>query len=179
MKEFVKPIDLPLGGELESILKKDSRIESNTPLFGEVVEKTEVKTYQTLDESLSEVSEEEKNIYENSNLEVNEVNGRECFTRTDINYEETDARGRTNLERMLEGKPPLIDGKPVELHHIGQKQDGPLAELTQQEHRGSGNDGILHDKTKETEIDRNEFKKEREQHWKSRAEDIIAERGEN
>lgn len=36
----------------------------------------------------------------------------------------------------------------------------PLAELTTQEHRGKGNDTILHDKQKETEIDRGEFAKE-------------------
>ena len=34
------------------------------------------------------------------------------------------------------------------------------------------------EETKETEIDRNEFKKERESHWKERAEQLINERGE-
>ena len=79
---------------------------------------------------------------------------------------------------MQKGLPPIVDGKSLELHHIGQKMDSPLAELKIEEHRGQGKDAILHDKTKETEIDRNEFKKERESHWKERAEQLINERGE-
>ena len=37
-----------------------------------------------------------------------------------------------------------------------------------EQHRGTGNDTILHDKSKESEIDRNEFGKERRDHWKDR-----------
>lgn len=74
---------------------------------------------------------------------------------------------------MEKGKPPLDkDGNPIELHHIGQKSDSPLAELTRDEHRGKGNDSILHDKTQDTEIDRKEFAKEKAEYWKSRAEEI-------
>ena len=74
---------------------------------------------------------------------------------------------------LLSGKWNLDDwksGEEIELHHIGQKPDNPLAELTLKEHRGIGNDGILHDKTKETEINRIEFAKERRDHWKGRIE---------
>lgn len=105
------------------------------------------------------------------------MNGREVLQRTDIDYDATDPFGRTNLERMEQGKAPLVDGKPIELHHIGQEMDSPLAELTQEEHRGPGNDGILHDKQKESEIDRNKFNTERENHWKERAEQVKLERG--
>lgn len=81
-----------------------------------------------------------------------------------------DELGRTNKERMENGQPPITkNGETVELHHIGQKADSPLAELTTQEHRGKGNDTILHDKQKESEIDRTEFAKERENHWEARA----------
>ena len=49
-------------------------------------------------------------------------------------------------ERMKNGLSPLTKkGDTVELHHIGQKQDSPLAELATQEHRGKGNYAILHD----------------------------------
>ena len=37
-----------------------------------------------------------------------------------------------------------------------------------EQHRGTGNYTILHDKSKESEIDRNEFGKERRDHWKDR-----------
>lgn len=133
------------------------------------------KSYRTLDESLENVSDAERKIYEDANLESKEVNDRECLIRTDINPDEVDGRGRTNLEKMLEGKAPTVNGEPIDLHHIGQKNDGPLAELTRYgEHQG--NSSILHEKRTESEIDRNEFGKERAAHWKARAEIIIAER---
>lgn len=145
---------------------------------GKVWELTEdAKEYKTLVEALDEASEKEKAIYEEANLEKGEVNGREVLQRTDIDYDAVDPLGRTNLERMQQGMPPLVDGKPIELHHIGQKSDSPLAELTVEEHRGPGNDGILHDKTVESDIDRQEFKKEREDHWKERATQVLEERG--
>lgn len=114
---------------------------------------------------------EEAEIYKNADLKEEDINGKKCLIRSDIDMEQKDEFGRTNKERMENGNAPLTDsGETIELHHIGQKQDSPLAELTTQEHRGKGNDTILHDKQKETEIDRGEFAKERKQHWESRAE---------
>lgn len=116
-------------------------------------------------------SMEEAEIYMNAGLQEAEINGKKCLIRGDIDLDQTDEDGISNRERMERGQPPLTkDGQEVELHHIGQKPDGPLAELTTQEHRGVGNDTILHDKNKDSEIDRNEFAKERKSHWKSRAE---------
>lgn len=117
-------------------------------------------------------SKEEAEIYKNADLQESEVDGKKCLIRNDIDSGQKDEFGRTNKERMENGNPPLTkSGETVELHHIGQKQDSPLAELTTQEHRGKGNDTILHDKTKESEIDRSEFSKERQQHWESRSND--------
>lgn len=117
-------------------------------------------------------SEEEAEIYKEAGLESKEINGRECLVRTDINYEQVDDRGRTNLERMEKGLSPLDkDGQPYELHHIGQKMDAPLAELTKKEHITDGNYNILHE-SKESEISRPDFNKERADHWKSRASEI-------
>ena len=114
-------------------------------------------------------SMEEYEIYKKAGLQATEVNGKWCLIRPDIDMNQKDADGLTNRQRMERGLPPITkDGKAVELHHIGQKPDSPLAELTTDEHRGVGNDTILHDKTKESEIDRNEFAKERREHWKSR-----------
>ena len=117
-------------------------------------------------------SEEEAEIYKEAGLESKEINGRECLVRTDINYEQVDDRGRTNLERMEKGLSPLDkDGQPYELHHIGQKMDAPLAELTKKEHISDGNYNVLHE-SKESEISRSEFNKERADHWKARAGEI-------
>lgn len=114
-------------------------------------------------------SMDEAEIYMKANLVETEINGKKCLIRNDIDIDQEDEDGITNRERMERGRPPITkNGEEVELHHIGQKPDSPLAELTMEEHRGAGNDTILHDKTKETEIDRNEFGKERREHWKDR-----------
>ena len=118
-------------------------------------------------------SEAEAKIYEGANLEPAEVNGKDALIRTDIDYDQKDAMGTTNLDRMKSGRAPLdANGKPIELHHIGQKPDSPLAELTSAEHRGNGNDNVLHNKQKESEINREDFDKERKDYWKARAEQI-------
>lgn len=120
-------------------------------------------------------SEEEADIYSGAELEAKEVNGRECLVRKDIDYDQVDDRGRTNLERMSKGLSPLDkNGQPYELHHIGQKMDSPLAELTKKEHgtQERGNYTILHETKKESEISRTEFGKERAEHWKARAEEV-------
>lgn len=75
--------------------------------------------------------------------------------------------GKTNMDLIKEGKAPYgPDGERINLHHIGQKPDSPLAELTDTEHKT--NDGILHDKTKASEIERPVFRKEREAYWRNR-----------
>lgn len=112
---------------------------------------------------------EEAEIYVKAGLKEVEINGKKCLIRDDIDLSQADEDGITNREKMERGRPPITkDGENIELHHIGQKQNSSLAELTMEQHRGIGNDIILHDKTKETEIDRNEFGKERREHWKDR-----------
>lgn len=114
-------------------------------------------------------SEKEAELYKNAGLKELEVNGKKCLIRDDIDIEQKDEDGITNRQRMERGRPPITkDNNELELHHIGQKEGSPLAELTMEQHRGVGNDSILHDKTKETEINRNEFGKQRHDHWKSR-----------
>ena len=114
---------------------------------------------------------EEAAVYKGLNVIEKDVNGRACFQRTDIDYKIKDEFGKTNKERMLEGKAPLMNGKPVELHHIGQKQDSPLAELTHDEHKG--NYRLLHEVHPQTsQIDRSAFAKEKANYWKMRGEEI-------
>lgn len=113
---------------------------------------------------------EEAEIYKNANLKESEANGKKCLIRQDLNLEQKDEFGQTNRERMKNGKPPLTEsGGKIELHHIGQHQDSPLAELTMQEHRGKGIDAVLHDKNIDSEIDRSSFATERKHHWEDRS----------
>lgn len=119
---------------------------------------------------------EEAEIYMKANLKEVEINGKKCLIRDDIDWDQKDAEGRTNKERVGLKPPegPLVplnkNGERIELHHIGQHSDSPFAELTMKEHRSKGNNTILHDPMKEkSEIDRQKFATERSQHWQNRA----------
>ncbi len=119
---------------------------------------------------------EEAEIYKKTGLVEVRVGEKECLIRPDIDWSQKDPFGRSNSERAKQGLAPLnSDGHPLELHHIGQHNDSPLAELSMQEHRGKGNDTILHDKTKESEIDRLAFGNERAAHWQERAYSVRSE----
>ncbi|MDO6708830.1 HNH/ENDO VII family nuclease [Photobacterium sp. 1_MG-2023] len=80
--------------------------------------------------------------------------------------------GKTNLELMQAGRAPLgPDGKPVNLHHLTQKQDGAIAEVTQTLHKD--NHATLHmPNTVPSGIDRTQFNKWRRDYWKNRANDF-------
>lgn len=113
-------------------------------------------------------SKEEYEIYKNAGLQEVEINGKKCLVRSDIDWEQKDSMGRSNKERAEFGLSPINkNGETIELHHIGQKNDGQLAELTPDEHRGKENYSVLHDTKKESEINRIEFTSERSEHWKS------------
>ena len=127
-------------------------------------------------------SEEEASVYMDANLKENNGN----LERSDIDWNAKIPQDRidrmrslygdevadkwankTNMDLIKEGKAPYgPDGERVNLHHIGQKADSPLAELTNTEHKK--NDGILHDKTKSSEISREVFRDERQKYWMAR-----------
>ena len=116
-------------------------------------------------------SMEEYQIYKNAGLVEAEIDGRKCLINPNVDMSQKDAFGRTNKERMEQGLAPLDkNGNPIELHHFGQKSDSPLAELSQEQHRGKDSYSVLHDTKKDSEIDRKAFDGERENHWKARAE---------
>lgn len=168
--ESLQALNEPI--ELCSINAKDA------PLNGLGDAKDEVKKETGWPDSILDNvrSEDEVQIYKDANLAVESVDGKDCLIRTDIDYDQV-VDGETNFERMKRGKAPVTqDGQVIELHHIGQKPDSPFAELTAQEHRGPGNDMILHDKTIESSIDRYGFRNERETYWRNRAEIIENER---
>ena len=116
-------------------------------------------------------SVEELEIYQKAGLEEVQINGRTCLIRSDIDMDQVvDDFGMTNADLIKEGYAPFDkNGHRIELHHIGQKDDAPLAELTFEEHRSSDTYSILHDTSKESEINRSDFSGEREAHWKSRS----------
>ena len=138
------------------------------------------------DEIIRHISSmEEAKIYIKAGLKAEKIGGRWALIRSDINWSDYSVRrntwlkdkladydswkGYNNADLIGEGFPPRdMNGNPYELHHIGQHQDSPLAELTYAEHMGDGNNTILHQAGKESEIDRQMFDREKLEYWKAR-----------
>ena len=89
-------------------------------------------------------SMDEYQVYKDAGLAFKKVNGSKALVQNiDINY--VGADGHTNLWRMQHGEAPKdASGVSYELHHVGQKDDSPLAILTQSEHRLGDNYSKLH-----------------------------------
>ena len=170
---------LAVGGDVKSVL---SAMEVDPEALGAEVRRAgqaaEAIEHVPLEDSKGEVrhhlSPQEAAHYENVGLRAQEVNGRECLVRGDFDWTQRDeAYGLTNKELAERGLSPRdSEGRPYELHHVQQRSDGMLAELTRDEHRGAGVDRILHDPTKTSEIDRAEFDQIRADHWRARAAEV-------
>lgn len=130
-------------------------------------------------------SPDEAEIYLQAGLKEAIIGGRPALIRTDIDWSDYSIRRNTWLRNKLadydkwaeynnadligEGFPPRDrNGDPYELHHIGQRQDSPFAELTWAEHMGDGNNTILHQMGQYSEIDREAFDAEKSAYWQAR-----------
>ena len=135
-----------------------------------------IKSIRSMDEAM---------IYIRAGLKEKKIGGRSALIRQDIDWSDYSIRRNTwlrdkladydkwaeynNADLIGEGYPPRDrNGDPYELHHIGQRQDSPLAELTWAEHMGDGNNTILHQAGKESEIDREAFDQEKSAYWQAR-----------
>ncbi|WP_282187987.1 HNH/ENDO VII family nuclease, partial [Photorhabdus noenieputensis] len=79
----------------------------------------------------------------------------------------------TNIERMASGRAPVgHDGKAVNLHHMLQTQNGPIAEMSQTFHKVNHKAIHINPNTIPSGIDRATFNKWREQYWSNRAGDF-------
>ena len=117
-------------------------------------------------------SYEEYKIYQEAKLQVAEIGEKNALIRNDIAWDQVDEKGRTNDERIERGLAPIDrNGNAIELHHIGQHADSPLAELTFQEHRCDGNYSILHDRSHPTEVHGlgNDWQAQKRGYWNNRA----------
>lgn len=89
--------------------------------------------------------------------ERTEVNGKKIIQHNNkfkIRY--VGDSGMTNCERMTIGLAPIgIDGKPINLHHLKQKEDAVIIELLDTTHKA--NSSTLHRYTRTSEIDRTKF----------------------
>lgn len=128
-----------------------------------------------LQEQYPNISSEEIDIYEKAGLKLEVTDGRVCLNSQQIDLNYKDALGRTNLERMKQGLAPIDPdtGLSYELHHVGQTNDAPLAELTRVQHNSSPNNLTLHPIRNGSEVDHGEaWDNLREEHWKARAEQL-------
>ncbi|MBY8881583.1 HNH/ENDO VII family nuclease [Actinacidiphila acidipaludis] len=106
---------------------------------------------------------------------LTEYKGQRIYQRDDLvnpdYYSPADKYGRSNLKRMQQGLAPMgPDDKPLNLHHMLQTQDGPIAEVTSSMH--FGNYSQLHWKVGTnipSGIDRDAFNAWKSQYWKNRA----------
>ena len=155
-----------LGKDSEDT-EKDAEAED-----AEIKEKSEYSD--EINDHISSV--EELEVYQNANLREENIDGRKCLVKDDIDMDYVDPKsGKTNRELMEMGRAPYDakTGEKIELHHIGQDYDSPLAELTEDTEHGDCY-AALH--TKEGESWRNDKQKnnhyngvQRPNPWKARA----------
>ena len=155
-------------GQEKSELTSEQRgqIESETHWSSEIVD------------NIRSVDEYEK-VYKPADLHEEKVDGRTCLVKNiDMDYV-SPKTGLTNREAMAKGMSPCDakTGERLELHHMGQNYDAPLAELCENSEHGDGNDKILHDKNVESWRNDPQLKNQyqnvdRPNHWKERAEEV-------
>ena len=195
-RNFLKQREIDAGNELkekfqednsnqeriDSPIKDDGAIENKSREVGLTQEEKDFIKQESgwSDKVVDYISSmDEYKILKNADLKEVDVNGRTCLVKKDLDLNYIDPKtGKTNFERMMEGRSPIDakTGEKIELHHLGQDKDGPLVELCENSEHGDGNHGTLH--IKEGESWRHEpgaraqYDKERTEHWKTRAEGV-------
>lgn len=120
-------------------------------------------------------TKDEAQVYIDAGLVEGEVNGKPALLQPDIDGKAYNAPlwpDWNNKDLAEESYPPRDkNGRPYELHHIGQNPDSPLAELTYEQHHSDGNFKVLHT-FDESSIDRVQFNKERKEYWSERSKSL-------
>jgi len=169
-------IDPDIGGglveELSPETKNDTLKVQTAPEALSIEEtETEVRVVDSEGNIRATLRPDEYAIFKNIGLTPQLVNDRVCFVRNDIDLNYKDAKGMTNAQRMEKGLPPLdsATGQSIELHHVGQSENGALAELTVEEHRTAPNNNVLHTNRNGSEVEHgNEWNQQKASHWKTR-----------
>lgn len=100
--------------------------------------------------------------------------GNRVYQRNDlIDPSAVDKLGRSNLERMQAGIAPLgPDGRSINLHHLTQRPNGAIAEVTATMHQTNSRVLHINPNTIPSGIDRGAFDAWRRSYWMSRAGDF-------
>ena len=181
LEKFVGDLEGPI--EKTHFDKKDEIMKAGISI--EEMEKVQKDTGFSTQIVMAIRSEQEGYKYQEYNLSEGLVGGKPCLKQPVIDFNKLvsykyagEIRWTTNLERMRKGQAPIgEDGKPFELHHIGQNPDAPLAELTTAQHRSGKSYGIFHTSIKEpSKIDRIEFAiMIKKPYWRARAREYMLE----
>lgn len=98
-------------------------------------------------------SVEEYSIYQEAGLRPVKINNQTALIqKIDLNL--VDKEGRTNAKRIIEELSPIDNtGISIQLHHVGQSENSPLAILTRKQHIQDGHKNILHWKKGPSEVE--------------------------
>lgn len=105
-------------------------------------------------------------------------NGHNVYQRNDLIDPKKQIRDKhgnmhSNLENMKQGKAPVgTDGKVIQLHHITQRNESALAEISNTLHTKHSKTIHINSNKTPSGITRNEFNKYRSAYWKNRANDF-------
>lgn len=180
--ELVEKNEAPKTKDVKDAEKEEesnSKTENSETDVDEEDIKAEIKEKSQYSDEVNEHinSVDELEIYQKANLKEEKINGRTCLIRDDIDMDYVDPKtGNTNRELMAKGKSPYDakTGEKIELHHIGQDFNSPLAELTENTEHGGKNHSTLHQKDGESwrkDSQKNyQYKKyDKPDHWIDRA----------
>ncbi|MFZ5635879.1 MAG: HNH/ENDO VII family nuclease [Pseudomonadota bacterium] len=108
-------------------------------------------------------------------IKAKEFRGNKVYQRDDlINPRLLDSRGRSNLERMQKGLSPIgSDGKSLNLHHMLQSHNGPIAEMTANFHKGYHSIIHINPSSIPSGINRLAFDRWRASYWINRSRDFL------
>lgn len=159
--------------EHDGLETKEDTDEVDPEVRAEIEEKSEYSS--EVNDHISSV--EELEVYQKAGLKEETVDGRTCLVREDLDYDYIDPKsGLTNKQLMEKGRAPYDakTGERIELHHIGQDPDAPLAELTEDSEHGEYT-SVLHKSEEESwrkdDPQRNNYYNnvERPNHWIERS----------
>lgn len=168
--EVVEQASNNTGDEIDST--KDAKVEGLTDQ-----EKQEIKEKTGWSDKIVDAirTKEEAQVYIDAGLVEGEVNGKPALLQPKIDGKacnEPKWPDWNNKDLAEEGYPPRDkNGRPYELHHIGQNPESPFAELTYEQHHSDGNFKTLHT-FDESSIDRVQFNKERKEYWSERSKSL-------
>ena len=118
-------------------------------------------------ENITSISE--LDFYISLNLKEKFVTRPALIAKIDPNF--VDSRGKSNLEKMLKGTPPMDPNskETYHLHHLGQNPEGPFIELLPSQHTSAVVFLILHNSKDESwrknKSLQRDFEAQKKKHW--------------